>query len=318
MSLDVRGILDTLKLDVVRERGDEILCHCPVHVQTVGKEDRNPSFWINKETGANICFSCGWKGGVFSLVGTLCEFYDADENIDYTQVKQWIATASEITVEELGFRLRKMPEYVTLPEPVPMSEARLALFTEPPQWALEKRMVSAEAAKKHEVLWNKDRWIVVIRDADGNLMGWQEKSEVSKEFKNRPTGIKKSATLFGIQHMLREHVIVVESPLDVVRLETVGVQGAVATFGALVSDAQRKLLGKSDLVIAAFDNPAIDPAGKKACDDMLVSAKKYGMELKFFNYNNSKCKDVGEMSEEDIKFGLMTAKDMIYGERAYV
>lgn len=319
MTIDVREVLETLRVEVVRERGPEILCYCPMHVKTVGKEDRNPSFWINSETGANLCFSCGWKGSVFSLVGNVQEFFDENDNVDYEQVKQWLATLSEITVEELGNRLKKMPEYVALPQPVPMSEARLALFTEPPQWVLDKRHLSAEAAAKHEVLWNKDRWIIVIRDPYTNeLMGWQEKSETSKDFKNRPTGIKKSSTLFGVQHILKERVIVVESPLDVVRLDTVGIEGAVATFGAIVSDAQRKLLGKSDVVIAAFDNPSIDAAGKKACQDMLEMARKYGMELKFFNYNGSSAKDPGEMSEAEIMFGLQNAKDMIYGERAYI
>lgn len=318
MTINVREVLETLRVEVVRERGSEILCYCPMHVRMVGKEDHNPSFWINQETGANLCFSCGWRGSVFSLVGNMQEFFDENDNVDYEQVKQWLANLSEITVEELGNRLKKMPEYVALPQPVPMSEARLAIFTEPPQWALDKRMISAEAAAKHEVLWNKDRWIIVIRDPYTNeLMGWQEKSEVSRDFKNRPTGIKKSSTLFGFQHMLQERVIVVESPLDVVRLETVGVKGAVATFGAIVSDAQRKLLGKSEVVIAAFDNPAVDAAGKKACDDMLDMARQYGMELKFFNYNGVSAKDPGEMSEANIIFGLQNAKDMIYGQRAY-
>ena len=50
---------------------------------------------------------------------------------------------------------------------------------------------------------------------------------------------------------------------------------------------------------------------------MLQIARKQGFELKFFNYRNPNIKDVGEMSEEDINFGLENAKDMIFGEKAF-
>jgi DNA primase len=98
----------------------------------------------------------------------------------------------------------------------------------------------------------------------------------------------------------------------------VGVHGAVATFGALVSDTQRKLLGRSVRIVAAFDNPRIDDAGRKACETFLTSAKKYGMEVTFFNYNGLDVKDVGDMQMQDIQFGLANARDMIFGERAYL
>jgi len=319
VSIDIKEVLNNLDIEIIRERGDEILCHCPLHVQNVGKEDRNPSFWINQETGANLCFSCGWKGSVFSLVGNVQKFFEDDGVIDYEQVKEWLANMQEVSVEELGNRLKNMRDYVSLPQPLPMSEARLALFTAPPAWALEKRKLTAEACEKYEVLWDKDKWIIVIRDPYTNeLMGWQEKAEGKRDFKNRPTGIKKSHTLFGYKHMSTELIVLVESPLDVVRLESIGIHGAVATFGALVSDTQRKLLGRSVRVVAAFDNPRIDDAGRKACESLLLNARKYGMEVTFFNYNGVEAKDPGDMLEEDIRFGIANARDMIFGERAYL
>lgn len=328
MTLNVREVLETLQIEVIRERGSEILCRCPLHVKNIGKEDHNPSFWINEETGANLCFSCGWKGSVFSLIGNVLEFFEEDDIVDYEQVKQWLANISEITVEELSNRLKKVPEYVALPPPIPMSEARLVLFTEPPQWALDARGLTAEACKKHQVLWKDQthQWILPLREPHtGELMGWQEKFqksessiEVANKFLNRPPGLKKSKTLFGVQHMKTERTIVVESPLDVVRMDSIGIEGAVAVLGASVSIDQVKILRQADVVIAAFDNPSIDAAGKKASAEFLLLAKKYGIELKFFNYNGNQGKDPGELSEADIRFGLMMAKDMIYGERAYV
>lgn len=335
MSLDIPALLAKLYVDVVRERGDEILCHCPVHVQNTGKEDSNPSFWINKDTGANLCFSCGWKGSIFSLVGNIREFFDENKNIDYDQVKFWIAKTNEISVEELSLRLKSSKDYVTLPPPIPMSEARLALFTEPPQWALDAREVTAEACRKHQVLWKEkdSQWILPLRDPYTlELLGWQEKAQkpvmercdeqrtigFSKRFMNRPPGIKKSLTFFGVQHMIKEQVIVVESALDVVKLDSLEIPGGVAVLGALISDAQIKLLSRAELIISAFDNPTFDVSGKEASKQMLEVARKYGLELKFFNYPLKHVKDIGDMSESDIRFGIKTARDRIYGEKAYL
>ena len=334
MTLDIPALLAKLYVDVVRERGDEILCHCPLHMQNTGKEDSNPSFWINKGTGANLCFSCGWKGSIFSLVGNIREFFDEDGTVDYDQVKTWLAHTNEISVEELSKRLKESRDYVSLPPPIPMSEARLALFIEPPQWALDAREVTAEACRKHQVLWKdtESKWILPLRDPyTFELMGWQEKSQkpllercdetpimgFTKKFMNRPAGLKKSLTFFGVQHMIKERVILVESPLDVVKLDSLNIPGAVAVLGAMVSDAQVKLLRRSEIIISAFDNPAFDHSGKEASASMLQIARKQGFELKFFNYRNPNIKDVGEMSEEDINFGLENAKDMIFGEKAF-
>jgi DNA primase len=319
MSVDIPQVLEKLNIEVIRERGDEILSFCPMHKARTGKEDHNPSWWINQETGAHICFSCGWKGNVFSLVGEVNEFF-LGEAIDYEQVKQWLANIGEISIEELGERLKQMPTHISAVKELPMNEARLALFTDPPQWALDKRRITLAAAKKYEVLWrDDDTWILPIRSPnDYTLWGWQEKGEGVRSFKNYPAGVTKSKTLFGAHEHNPDLAIVVESPLDAVRISSAGIVGAVAAFGAMVSDTQAKLLRYSDTVIAAFDNPNIDAAGKKACEEMIVSARKYGMTVKFFNYASTGIKDVGDMTDEQIKFGLDNAKDMIYGEAAYL
>jgi DNA primase len=319
MKFDIQQVLANLSIEAIRERGDEILAHCPMHKARTGKVDNNPSWWINNETGAHICFSCGFKGNLFSLVGEVKEFY-IGEAIDYEASKQWLANIAEVSIEELSERLKSMPNHVSIEQPIPMSEAKLALFTDPPEWALEKRGLTAEAARRYEVLWGPDNtWVLPIRDPHNyELMGWQEKQEGVRSFKNKPVGVKKSKTLFGGQEQNPDMVIVVESPLDAVRVASAGIIGAVATFGAIVSDYQVKLLRYSDVVIAAFDNPNIDDAGRKASEAMIVSARKYGITLKFFNYASTGIKDVGDMTNEQIQFGVETAKDMIYGEKAYL
>jgi DNA primase len=319
MSFNIPEVLANLSIEIIRERGSEILALCPQHKARTGKEDHNPSWWINSDTGAHICFSCGYKGNVFSLVGDLKELY-LNDVIDYEAVKIWLANIEEISVEELSERLKKVPTHISAPETIPMSEARLALFTDPPEWALQKRRLTEESARRYEILWGPDNtWILPIRNPnDYTLIGWQEKGEGTRSFKNRPVGVKKSSTLFGAHEQNPDMVIVVESPLDAARISSAGVVGAVSTFGAIVSEAQVKLLRYSDIVIAAFDNPNIDEAGRKASEAMILSAKKYGITLRFFNYASTGIKDVGDMTDEQVKHGIETAKDSIYGKAAYL
>ena len=47
-------------------------------------------------------------------------------------------------------------------------------------------------------------------------------------------------------------------------------------------------------------------------------AKRYGIELYFFNYGDSNKKDPGDMTNEEIEWGMTNARDSIYGEMAYL
>lgn len=317
--IDIPQVLDKLNVYVLRSRGDELQAHCPGHEARTGKQDGNPSWYINQRTGAHMCFSCGFKGNVFSLIGELKKFYNSEE-IDYNAVTVWLANLENITPQELSERLKEAPTYVAPKQELPMDNSRLALFTEPPKWALEKRNVTEESCKNYEVLWHRDNtWVLPIRNPHDNaLWGWQEKVEGERIFKNRPVGVTKSRTLFGAHELTPELAILVESPLDAVRIHSAGFVGAVASFGAQVSESQVKLLRYSETVIVALDNPKVDQAGKKGCQAFLIAAKRLGMTVKFFNYTSTGIKDVGDMTDVQIAWGITNAIDMIYGEAAYL
>jgi DNA primase len=144
-------------------------------------------------------------------------------------------------------------------------------------------------------------------------MGWQEKGYVKRYFKNYPTGIEKSKALFGFRRYDGGRLIVVESPLDVVRLASVGVSGGVATFGSLVSKDQVNLIRGADQIVFAFDN---DDAGRIASQKMLELTVSLSFECWFFNYTETAMKDVGGMSKSEILVGLDTAKHSLHGLKA--
>jgi DNA primase len=282
-----------------------------MHKQRTGKDDHRPSWWINTETGAHICFSCGYKGNIYTLISDV-------KGIDYHDARDYIDDTAEVPIDSLMKRIKELPQYVVAEETVPMSEARLAVYGEPPDIELKKRFLTREAVNKYEVLWDEtnEAWILPIRDPETfSLLGWQEKGARGRFFKNQPAGVKKSKTVFGVQHLNEEQLIVVESPLDVVRLESVGICGSVSIYGAMMSEEQAKIIRRAKRVIAAFDN---DPAGKKACEQIRDYARKYGFDLLFFNYNGIDVKDVGDMTPSEISLGLETAKHMLHGKAAYL
>lgn len=326
MILDIPLVLDALGIPS-SERGAEANGLCPMHSRRTGKEDHSPSWWINLESGQHICFSCNYKGNVLQLICDVNEFYKNDAwsqgfIYDYEAAEEWLAALTELPPERMLEIVRSLPNYVEpAPKPLEMNEARLAVFEEPPFGALEDRNITAAAAQKYGILWDKKKesWILPLREPHFNrLMGWQEKGTVHRTFFNRPTGLQKSKTLFGIENQLESRVIIVESPLDCVRFATAGIQGAVALCGSTPSEEQIKLLRYSEQIICALDNPKVDKAGLKGAQEMQKFARKYGLNLSFFNYGSTGKKDPGDLTNAELVWGVNNAKTALLGEKAYV
>jgi hypothetical protein len=331
-TVNVEEVLDALGLDYT-VRGNEANALCPAHKRIVGREDHSPSWWVNLSTGQHICFSCHYSGGLLALIadvqGFVTELWGDEVAYDFVAARAWLDNIAEIDPERLALLLASIPSRVmeSSSSLVPMSRARLALFGPPPTEALEARGVSRESVDHYGVLWDtkKRLWVLPIWQpamsevhASSVLLGWQEKGQFHKHFFNRPPGMKKSLTLFGVQEMLDERVIVVESPLDCLRLHTAGFPGAVAICGSSMSEAQFKLIRSSGSVVFAFDNPNIDSAGRKASKEVLELCLKYGVNGRFFNYGSSDKKDPGDMTVDEIAWGMENSISYLYGERAYV
>lgn len=322
---DVVAALDALGLEY-DVHGSEANSMCPMHFERTDKVDHSPSWWINLDSGMHTCFSCHYKGNLLQLVCDVNKFYITSwgdvRAYDYQAAKDWLKLSADVSVESLLQQLNSLPNYIGgAPKPIEMSEARLAVFFEPPVEQLEKRNITAEAAAKYNVIWDKAKsaWILPLREPHFlKLMGWQEKGTLDRTFFNRPTGLQKSKTLFGVENQQEDIAIIVESPLDCVRIASAGISGALAICGSSPSEEQIKLLRYSSKIIAAFDNPNLDSAGKKASKEMLDFGRKYGLNLFFFNYGNSGKKDPGDMTDEEIRWGIDNAISALFGESAYV
>lgn len=306
--IDVETTLERLGIEG-RYSGSELVAQCPMHYKRTGREDGHPSWSINIDTGLFFCFSCGYKGSILTLIADLQGLSGFDD------AKNWAAK------REMSESLARIPGPYrpAAAPPEPMSEARLARFTSAPMWARRRRHVTRTACNVFGVRWNftSDSWILPVRDAyTGDLMGWQEKSETQRLFRNFPTGIKKSKTLFGIDAFQGGRMVVVESPLDAVRMYSEGVHGAVATYGAVVSKAQILLMSAADEVVFALDNPFKDDAGRKASIQLLTETKGVLKSVRFFDYRGIDAKDPGDMTPDQIEHGITHARSRAYGARA--
>ena len=314
----VEGVLLSLGIETTESR-DELLGLCPMHMERTGKEDTNPSWSMNSETGVHHCFSCGYKGTLVSLVAELKDFTTEWGHLDFEAATDWLRNNVEVNFEYLARQLEEARNtYVSIPRPVAMSEARLAVFDTPPDWALQNRGICKDSAEAYSIKWKTgaDLWITPIRDPhNSSLMGWQEKGETSRFFRNRPTGVAKSKSLFGLEVPRENTMIVVESPLDAAKLHSMGILGGVSTYGAVVSDEQIRLMKDADRLIIAMDN---DPAGKKSSLDILSRTRKEGMECYFFSYGDLSFKDIGEMPEDLVRYCIGASKHSVYGEAAFL
>lgn len=320
---DVQTVLEQLNLEY-EIQGDNARALCPMHERLTGKADGNPSWFVHLETGQHHCFSCGYKGGLTSLVCDLKDFYEelwGHREPDIKAAREWLQlTRSLVPLEKLREKMARTQQVWKEYRPQ-IEESHLAIFVDPPADALAHRNLTVESAKTYGVLWQADKqnWILPLRDAQqATLMGYQVKGSKDRFFRNFPAGIKKSLTLFGYSQQKENISIIVESPLDCLRIHVAGFEGAMATCGALVSDAQASLMRGSDKVIAAFDNPNIDAAGRKACVDMQKFSFKYNLNLFYFNYGTSGKKDPGDMTDAEIAWGIENAKSVVLGEKAYV
>lgn len=318
---DVESALLRLGIEV-DQRGDELLGLCPMHLERTGKSDSNPSWSMNSETGVHHCFSCGYKGTLLTLVAEVKDFNTQWDRLDFDAAKDWLRSNIEVNFELLAKQLDEAKEaYIPVQRLLEMSEARLAVFDDiPPQWALDARDLSADACVTHRVKWDtkQNAWITPIRNPENHsLLGWQEKGQSNRYFRNRPAGVEKSRTLFGLDVWKGGSMIVVESPLDVVRLSSLGVPGGVSTYGASISETQKQYMRQAEKLIIAFDNAIMDSAGLKASQDMLAYGKKTGLECYFFDYGKSEYKDIGDMPEQEIREGILKAKHSVFGEAAF-
>lgn len=287
----IEALLSELEISCT-VKGDEAFASCPSH------HDSGDSWSVNLESGLYHCFSCGFNGNLPSLVSFML-------GLSYAGAVAWVVSRSGLSRAKHWLESKGSQPPVELR----LTDASLALFTSPPQYALDSRHITAESARRYEVLWNDKResWIFPIRDTNNKLMGWQEKN--ARRFRNYPVSCRKSETLFGIRNATDGGtVILVESPVDAVRCWSSGAGTGLSSFGVQVSDKQLSIIHDvASRLVLALDNDTygIDQTYR-------ICAEFRQLPVSVFNYGDLKVKDIGDMTDEQIKWGIDHAISGIY------
>lgn len=278
----------------------EINGFCPVHHLVKGRGQDKPKWYINRFTGAWLCFSCQQRGSLFTLVQMLGGDEEMLQEARAGAIKEAVERWSEEDEE---------PEEPKAPEPY-ISEYGFNKHRYPHKAVRQRRDILKTACIEYNLRWDEEGRCFLIplyRAKDGVLIGWQKKSKGF--FSNEPDGVDKSLCLFGYQQFTRGAMIFVESPLDVVRLASHGIRGAVATMGSYVSDEQLEAaLNVTDEFVLAFDN---DEGGEIARKSVTKRVRRQQLaRVRYFVYPGPAKefgKDPGELAIEHVHAGLEAA-----------
>lgn len=318
--IDTEKLVAALGIEIRSESGDNLKALCPMHKERTGKVDSKPSWSIHRETGQHYCFSCEYGGSARGLVRDVLGMESANEAwrwlVSHNLADLTVSSYDEAVQRRHGNRRTHQRETETV------TEAHLMMYDEdiPPK-QLKRRRLKQRSCTHYGVRWAdrihtkagdmRNAWVIPIRLPDGALLGYQAKPLRGHPL-NVPESMVKSATLFGAWAWSGDFVVLVESPLDVVRLHSLGMPNALAAMGTSVSDVQMDIvMDLTDEVVLAFD---FDDAGRAATQRVLEQYKRR-LRLRRFNYRpavnshrrgfyDSLPKDVGEMDPEDIFDGL--------------
>jgi hypothetical protein len=302
----VEDTVTSLGVEILKEDGDELVALCPGHKTRTGKDDGNPSWSINGESGVHFCFSCHYRGNLFTLVRDM-KGIDAAKGLKATLeihggtlVLEGMEDLEGITVEKPKAGAIRIANF--------QPESWLDDYVDPPMWARRARGVSLGAVLEYKVRWNEsmDAWIFPLRDAEnGRLLGYQTKSQKTRFFRNRPRDMKKSHTFFGwsmLDLSVPMTVVIVESPLDALLLADYGVL-ALAICGSRISDEQVELLQRLDRVVFWLDN---DTAGELETKRLQKVTVESGIRAEFIipadfpTWAEQGWKDPGDMPDDEV------------------
>lgn len=300
--VDILAALDQLGIEYT-VTGEEAkgLCPNPQH------DDHAPSWSINLDSGQHHCFSCGW-GGSFVLLTMVAQDSSPQD------AKTWIGQRKiqDIAEGKTKQHQRQVHEEIT---PADLWE----FDREYPKDELNYRGIGEFNAQDFELLWDHQRngWIIPFKDIDQRFIGYQFKPHHDSDGTplNYPKHLNKSGSIFGIPDAWDNDVLIMESPLDVVYVASLGNYNSLALYGSSMSSIQADIIrDRFESVTLMYDD---DSAGRQAVSRTLGLLK--GIECFVFAYGETQKmgpymvhpeasgRDPGDLSMTEIEDGIAWA-----------
>jgi len=282
---NITYLLDQMGV-VFDDRGDGLIQACCPCSQHGGDRDNHTAWSWRIDLGRWVCWShaCEETRGndIFGLVSSI-------KGTNFPQTVNWIIQTlekREVNLDEAAPDPENFQRERTLHIHEPLAENNLQFLNPDPVYLLNRNF-DIEVLRRYEIgYWSRvgtymnDRVVFPVRDHDGHLVAYSGRTVHPKEyFENR--GIKYAKwvhgrhynrwpqrgdlftssilyNLFRAKRFLPQmtRLILVEGPLDGMKLEEAGIHNWVATLGTKFSAVHRSLLvkyGVTDLYVA-YDN----------------------------------------------------------------
>lgn len=287
-TLDLDEALAALGVDVVGERRGELWAYCPLDSHP-GPDRSGTNFSVNRDEMTWNCFTCSEGGVLPGLVAAVNGYEDEEGDPAWQQALRWLAEFSDEAEPEPSEHAAQMAATFEGPPPrakrsagprfPAFTPASISRYQPAPLGLLEKWGIDDESIvelyalrfdPEHERHGYVGPALIIPHFFRQKLVGYQERWLQDGRPKSVPkytntADFPKAETLFGWDQLAPGGaVVVVESAMTVVSLACAGI-GAVATFGASVSEPQKRLLGSLDGVVLAYDS---DRAGEKALREL--------------------------------------------------
>jgi DNA primase len=301
----IKSVIKALGLDIVAEPGNEVMFYCPFH-----SNRHTASCCINKSSGAWLCFnpSCGESGTLNELVRRVLHKNDFE-------AIRFIATQEQAALnnfdEVMANMFEEKPDFEEFSQDTLDRLHTNLLASQSAKDYLKSRSINEESMNHFGLGYSTSMNMVItpVHSPDGTPIGLVGRSIEGKSFKNS-TNLPKSKTLFNVHRAKRigEHVIVVESNFDAIRIHQAGFPNVVAVLGGVLSTEQHKLLNRYFNKITVMTDS--DLAGREL--GLSIANRLKNKDLLWASYEYGKiyphdAKDAGDMTDEEIRICIKNA-----------
>lgn len=301
----IKSILKEIGLEIVGETNNDFLCYCPFH-----SNRHTSSFSVSREKGAFICFNpaCGEAGTLTELVRRVTHKNEY-EVLRFILSKE--SDALENFDELLSEALEDKPLFEQFDKETLNKLLNERINSKPACDYFISRGINNESMDHFELGYssNMNMVTVPVHSPDGIAIGIVGRSIEGKAFKNS-TNLPKSKTLFNVHRAKRvgDHVIIVESSFDAIRIHQAGFPNVVATLGGFLSTEQHQLLNRYFNRITIMTDA--DLAGREL--GMSIANKLRNKDILWASFSYGKiyphdAKDAGDMTDEEIKTCIKNA-----------
>ena len=272
---DIEEVLRRIGCSSFKYSTDWITTGCPLAPWAHEKgTDKHPSFGVHEARGMSAvhCFSCGFSGGLASLVREYGRYAIKDNKISAEEIDQLIdfVLLSEEDTGDIQMKGVQM-------EQKPVLERKIVEYLNCYHGYYETRGITESMARKWMLGYDPEvkRALFPLIAMDGSrreLVGVIGRTVIDEKpkWKNYPQNMRKCDYLFG-EALIPEtanKIIVVEGPIDVV-LVTAALDeyamtdyACVGLMGSDPSEAQQeKLISFGSEIICMLDNDASGKAG---------------------------------------------------------